>query len=97
MLVKYNGDPTEVSRGGGLSNTSTNVFGRVFRMGDVVDVSDLSPVFQKKLAGNPAFQVMESVAGDDGAEIIPPDAPNADAEDADETTAPSQRRRRRIS
>lgn len=78
MLIRYNGDPTEVSRGGGLSNTSTDVYGRTFRMGDVVDISDLRPDYQKKLANNPAFEVVDSVqiesivAGEASVEVIPP-------------------------
>ncbi len=36
-------------------DTECIVFGRVFPAGEPVDVSDLDPVYQRKLAGNPMF------------------------------------------
>jgi hypothetical protein len=58
MQVKFIGDPAETAKGGGLSRTSLEMFGIVFAMGEVVDVSALSGVQRSKLAGNPHFEVV---------------------------------------
>lgn len=58
MRVIFTGDPAELAQEGGLSRTSTTIFGKRFPMSAEVDVSDLPEGQRKKLVNNPHFRVV---------------------------------------
>ncbi len=53
MKVQFNGPEAE-----------TTAFGATFPIGEMVDISDLSPAFQAKLAANPTFSAEDGDAAE---------------------------------
>lgn len=75
MHLIFLGDPQELQRGGAISRQSIEIEGVLFRMGEVVDASGLSPRMRSKLANNPHFKVVEEAASAVSAEADSSAAP----------------------
>ena len=88
MFIRFLGDPIELARGGGLSRTSIEVSGLVFKMGEPVDVSALPAAAQAKLAGNPHFEIVA------GATAVAAEAADVASEDI-ALPAPSPKKSKR--